>query len=492
MKSTGDKIANGAVWIAIDRWLDQSIMFAIFVVLSRLIGPQEIGLGALALAIPLLLALPVTSGLNDALVQRPELERAHLDSGFVLLASIGLALAGLLWFTAGMFAQLFSQPLLSELLRWSCAIIVIQALEAVPASLLKRDLRFRILALRSLAGTLCGGIAGVVLAMNGHGVWSLVVMQMVRVAVRALIMFATTTWRPAPSFSRAHARDIVNFGAPVSATMFWGYLHEETPKLLIGYIIGPAAVGIYVLARRPLDLLINVIVAPIQWLALPAVSRIQANREQVTAFYDRAVRTSLLIAFPAFMGLAVTAADLVPWVLGEKWAGVVPVMQILMFLGLMRAFDGICGGLLIALGHARLIFMLVVASTLYSVPILMFSAKYGLQAATAAVVLLQVVNVIILLLSARRITRLHLFRPFRLLPKLIVATAIMMLAAGTARTAAAAYSLDTPTLLACSVSAGALAYAIAVLLLLRDEVETIVGLLWRARLSAAPPVDQKA
>src|SRR4051794_6764103 len=118
MTSIGKKIIGGAAWTAAETWGRQAAIFAVFVVLARHLGPEAFGFVALAMVAPAIFAMPVTTGIPDALVQRAEIEPIHLDSAFWLLAATGAVFSVLIWTFAGMIAAAFHQPLLEDLVRW--------------------------------------------------------------------------------------------------------------------------------------------------------------------------------------------------------------------------------------------------------------------------------------------------------------------------------------------------------------------------------------
>ncbi|TIP72843.1 MAG: lipopolysaccharide biosynthesis protein, partial [Mesorhizobium sp.] len=148
MKATGREIINGAAWVAVETWGRHLALFVVFVILARHLGPEAFGFATLAMVVPVIVAVPVTRGIPEALIQRPNIESIHFDSAFWLLAVTGSALSGLVWAFAGAIAAAFSQPVLEDLVRWTSVVIVLQALAAVPAAHLKRQLHFRLFALR--------------------------------------------------------------------------------------------------------------------------------------------------------------------------------------------------------------------------------------------------------------------------------------------------------------------------------------------------------
>ena len=121
--------------------------------------------------------------------------------------------------------------------------MVIQALAAVPTAILKRELNFRLLAIRTLAGTLLSGTVGVGMAVSGFGVWSLIGMQLTKVGSEACILLMASGWRPRLRFSPAHCRDLSGFALPLMIQSLWTYMNEELPKVVIGALLGPYSVG---------------------------------------------------------------------------------------------------------------------------------------------------------------------------------------------------------------------------------------------------------
>src|SRR5690606_32541206 len=146
MASFGSRVVRGAAWSAAETWGRQAATFAIFVVLARYLGPEALGLAALAMIVPTVLSVFVARGIPDALIQRVEIEPAHLDSAFWLLTGVGAGLSALTWVFAGTIAVAVSQPNLEDLVRWAGIIVLLQSLAVVPAAVLKRRLNFRMFA----------------------------------------------------------------------------------------------------------------------------------------------------------------------------------------------------------------------------------------------------------------------------------------------------------------------------------------------------------
>lgn len=274
MASLSRKIVGGVIWTAAASWVAQLITFAVFVVLARYLTPEDFGLATLAMLPPIILSSLVTSGIPDALIQRPEIERAHLDFAFWLLAGAGIALTALIFAFAGVMAAIFDQPLLRDLIRCASVNVAIEALAAVPTVIIKRELNFRMLALRTSVATAVSAALGIGLALAGYGVWSLVCLQIAKTAVGVALLFLGIKWRPRMRYSHERCRELFAFARPIIAKSLLDLANSELPSLALGVALGPEPVGVYAFARRPFQILWDVFLTPLMGLVMPTVSRI--------------------------------------------------------------------------------------------------------------------------------------------------------------------------------------------------------------------------
>src|SRR3990170_4605415 len=169
------RAAKGVFWTATGAWGRQLAIFVVFAVLARLLEPADFGLVALAAVFVGFTNVIAEEGMVDALVQRKELERAHLDAAFWTGLAFALSVTVLLAALAMPIAMLLGEDELAPVLVILALAIPIASTSLVQRALLTRELAFRSLTLRSLAALTVGSIFGVTAALLGFGVWSLVV-----------------------------------------------------------------------------------------------------------------------------------------------------------------------------------------------------------------------------------------------------------------------------------------------------------------------------
>ncbi|WP_181705391.1 lipopolysaccharide biosynthesis protein [Chthonobacter rhizosphaerae] len=463
------RLLTGVTWVAVETWGRHAALLVVFIILARHLGPETFGLAALAMVAPLVLAVPVSRGLPDALIQRKGLDPLHLDSAFWCLVGLGAAMSALILIFAERIALGFDEPGLTPFIGWAGVTVTLNALSAVPAAVLKRELHFRVFAVRTLCGTAVGGVVGIGLAIAGYGVWSVVLMQIAKASAETVVILGASAWRPRLRFSAFHLGQLVPFSGPLVVQAFWHQINDEIPKVVIGGGLGPVAVGTYALARRPLDLITEAVVGPLMAVTMPAVARVQSEPGKIDVFFNTVVRVAGIAGFPAYVGFAAVAPLAVPLVFGSEWTMAVPAVQILMLLGLQRTVDAICSFCLLALGHSALILKLNVVYSVVTVGLLAVAVRFGLEAALAALVLSNLLLLPVFLFLVRRIAGIDVTRPLVIFPRLALAVSVMFAAVtGWLRMMPVS---DAPWLsLASAIAAGAAVYGVMIVLLIRPDL----------------------
>jgi PST family polysaccharide transporter len=117
-------------------------------------------------------------------------------------------------------------------------------------ALLARDLPFRTSSqIGALATALSCG-TGIVLALRGTGIWTLVVMEAVRSSVNLVGAFVAVQWWPGRRGRWRHLRELSRFNAGTLATYAVGYADLLLPRLLVSHLMGAQTLGLCMLAAR--------------------------------------------------------------------------------------------------------------------------------------------------------------------------------------------------------------------------------------------------
>jgi O-antigen/teichoic acid export membrane protein len=377
----------GAIWSVVNSGAKHGMDLLVFLLLARWLAPQAFGLMALVSTAMVVAVTLAEQGLTEALVQRKRLPGVLVDTAFWLLLGAAGVLAVGLAVLAWPLSQAYGQPELLLLIWALCPLVVVVALNTVPQALMQRELRFRPLALRGLAGTLAGGAAGLGLAWLGADVWSLVAQQLVAGVVGLALLWAQTDWRPRWRFSRAAVQRLLGFGRHVLATRCLNVVASKVDDAVIGLVLGPAALGAYAVASRLRLALEQLFCQGVDAVALSAFSRLSAQRESLAQAYLGATRTALALALPVFSSAAWLAPACLPWLIGSQWEAATGPLQALLLAGLLQAFLHFNHAVFRALGQPGRSWQLGLTSLALNALLVVGAVNSGVQAVAWAYLL---------------------------------------------------------------------------------------------------------
>jgi len=117
---------------------------------------------------------------------------------------------------APLAAWFYSEPRLTLLIQFASLQFLLSALSTVPQALAYRDMNFRWLAHVEVATIVSSGIATLLLAWNGYGVWALLLGSLLQNFIRTVLLLRRGM--PTPMFRREGLRQHLTFGGTITIT----------------------------------------------------------------------------------------------------------------------------------------------------------------------------------------------------------------------------------------------------------------------------------
>jgi O-antigen/teichoic acid export membrane protein/GT2 family glycosyltransferase len=300
--------------------VSQLLTFVAYLALARLLTPTDFGHFAAGTVVVGFGAVLGESGMLAALIQRRnELEPA-LNSAFVATAagSVALTLAALaLAPLIGLFFHSYEAGLVAAVM---CGSMLLRLLAIVPDSVLQRRFSFMRRVVVDPLSTVAFAVGSITAALFGLGVWALVIGTYAAGVLTALSVWLFAGWRPRPRMARIRTwRELARFGRPVVTANLIRRGVQEIPVLVIGRLVGSAALGQFTYAWRAASQPLGAVINAGGYVLLPAFSRLSADERRFRAAVRRALQWLCIAAFPTgllFVPLGVPAMVLV---FGAQW-----------------------------------------------------------------------------------------------------------------------------------------------------------------------------
>lgn len=235
--------ARGVAWKIAAELVTQMTRLALLLILARLLTPADFGVASIVLAFLMFVPVLADLGLGASLIQRVHL--TEVDRSTVFWASLPLGTSFMLigialsWPLARLFDDASIQPLFAVF----SVSFLLASLSAVPNALLMRDMEFKSLELRVIAGTLCGASAAIALAVSGAGPWAIVGGEIVNRFVSMVMLWLRCRWRPSRAFSWGSLRSLFAFGGTMLGAVLLMQFAQTAQNLMVGRFLGRARWG---------------------------------------------------------------------------------------------------------------------------------------------------------------------------------------------------------------------------------------------------------
>ncbi len=350
-------LGRSTAWMSLAATGNSAISFIIFIVLSRILSATDIGLVAFALIVVEIGKIIVNAGFSQAVVQRPEWNNTYASTCFYLNIIFSILVTLVIVFIAAPLVAHYYEPKSERILKILSIIFFLEGIKAVHEGKLKREFSFRVIALRTVLASLLSGALGIYLAVKGFGVWALVFQQLTSQVLITLVTVISAQWMPSLTFSWAHTQQLLRFSTPLMFAQLMGNLGSKIFEVLIGVLMGPAALGFFRVGGRAIYILQDVVLKPLENTTLSALSRIAQTHQQALSVL-RVIRMSCYLTFPIFFGAAAIGPEFIIFAFGERWALSGQIMTLLA-IGIAPTVIGQqINAVLTASGNSRLVLVL--------------------------------------------------------------------------------------------------------------------------------------
>lgn len=475
--NTGRMARRGAKWLGAANLASQVTRIATTIVLARLLAPEVFGVVALVTVVTGFFERFLgDTGTSAAVVQKPELTQRLASSVFWFNLGLGSMTSLAFVIVGGPVARALGEPSAAAYVRALGLTAAINALSYVQQSLLRRQGRFKPLAVARYVNVCATSSIAIVLAFSGLEVWALIIGTLTGSALWIVVLWTASSWRPSLHLARADLSQIRRFSGNITAFNFFGYFVNVGDRLIVGRFLGPLALGYYGMSNRLLRYPVQTGIQPFREVVLPMLSKLQDDRPAMGEVYIRTVAALALALMPVTIGVAVMADPLVRTALGERWEPAIPVISIIALVATLQAITSTTGSLFIATGRTDIWFRWGVGSAAVTMACYLVGLRWGIEGVAwgylIAIAALTVPSFII----PFRLIGLPISHLVRAVGPIALAVGALAAAAFGSSQAAAEAGAGPALELAAGVAAGALAYAASILVLRPQALRDLLSL----------------
>lgn len=324
-----NKTTKGLILKSIENISMQVISFILQLILARLLLPEDFGIIAILNTFINLANTFVNNGLTSALLQKKEIKQVDISTVFYIDFVMSLLMYAIIYILSPFIASFYDNNAITTYLRVFSLSIPIGALASIQLTVSRYHLNFMPSLIASLSGVFAQTVVGIYMALNGGGLWSLILSQLSYFVVRAILLIILVHWKPSFMFSISSFKNLFSYSWKLFMGWMIGTLYQDVFAWIIGKKFSSQTLGYYSKGNSIPSIVNRLVTQVTTSVMFPSLAKSQDDIELIKKQTRQMITVSSAIIFPVMGGLSGISESFVTIVLTEKWLPCVPVIQIL-------------------------------------------------------------------------------------------------------------------------------------------------------------------
>jgi len=388
-------VLSGLFWQMMETIAVNGVQVLIYLMLARLLIPEDFGVVALVVAFVTVSNLLVNSGLGTALIQSKQVDETDYSTVLYFSLFMSCALYLLIFITAPLVAAFYNKPVIVSVLRIYSISIILFAINGVQRSILLRELQFKKMFLVGAIPVFLAGTISIAMAILGFGVFAIVFNNVLLGLFGTIAFWIVMKWKPKLVFSINRLKELFTFSYKLLLANMIETAYASLYPLIIGKAFSTSLLGYYSNGSKIPNLVTSSINASITSVTFPIYSRSQDDKEKLKLMVRQSIIVSNFVIFPIMALLAAVAKPLVTLVLTEKWLPSVPYLQLFCVVYGLHHQHNINLQAISAIGRSDVFLRYQIIKKIIGITLLICTLPFGIIAIVIGQVLTAVISVII-------------------------------------------------------------------------------------------------
>ena len=328
METVKKQLVSGALFIAVAKYSGVAINLLITAILARILVPEQFAIVAIASIVSNFFNLFCDFGFASAIIQRQDLTEKDHSNIFSCSGYLGIVLSAIFFCSSGLFAGIYDQEILGNIVRILSIQILFTSLNIVPNALLTKAKEFRFIAMRTIAINIVSGVSAVLFAFAYRSIYSLIITP---IFTSVLLFIANTlkvkTLRFTFNPNMASVKKILNYSSYNLGYNIINYISRNIDKLLIGKHLPMQELGYYEKSYTLMLYPIMNIIGVLNPVIHPVLSKYQNDVSYIYRYFCSILKVFAWIGFPISVVLIAFSEEFIHIMLGSNWDGSIPVFR---------------------------------------------------------------------------------------------------------------------------------------------------------------------
>jgi O-antigen/teichoic acid export membrane protein len=322
------RAGKALVWKAAQLGTSKVIYLLGYLVLGRLLTPNDFGLVAIATVAITTVMTATETGMTNALVQATTRDREHYDVAWTIGLIRGSLVCAVLCIAAPYVAQLFGDPRATALVRLMAFLPLLNSINSPRMTDLMRELKFSRIAVVAMLAVIVEIGLSVFLAGRLGGA-ALIMGKLAGAATTAIASYFVAPYSPRFRPSYASAKQLIAFGRWLFAIGLTAVIADFFTKVVVARSLSVAGLGKFSLGDRLAETPTQMANESIGAVAFPLYARLKSDPPRLETAVHAHLTGLMFLLLPATGLIIGLAQSLVERVLGPQWVGTSPMIILL-------------------------------------------------------------------------------------------------------------------------------------------------------------------
>ena len=159
-------------------------------------------------------------------------------------------------------------------------LVPVNSFSNIQNTILTRRFDFKTISKYTLWATLAGSCVAVGMAAAGCGIWSLLGQRLLSPAVKSMLLWIRSEWRPSRRVSFTALRPMLGYSSRLLLSDITNTVYANISELFIGKMYTKEALGYYNRGKQYKDMPVSAVISSVQNVTFPALSPIAGQSGQ--------------------------------------------------------------------------------------------------------------------------------------------------------------------------------------------------------------------
>lgn len=372
-----NEIGSGIIWRLFEKFGAQVVSFIVSVVLARMLSPESYGSIALVMVFISIFQVFVDFGLGNALIQKKDADDLDFSSVFYFNVVFCIFLYIVLYYFSPYISSYLNDNSLVSIIRVLGIVIIISGVKNVQQAYISKKLLFKKFFYATMTGTVLSAIVGILLAINGKGVWSIVFQNLTNQIVDTIFLWITIDWKPKFVFSFKRLFVLIKFGWKIFLSILIDNCYRQIKALFIGKIYNSKDLAFYNRGQQIPDIIVSNVDGSVDSVLFPVLSNNQNDKHEIKKISKKIIGINMFLLCPLMVMIICCAKSITILLLTEKWIDVYPYMQIFALYYLTFPFHTTNLNIIKALGYGKYFIIIEILKKIFGVSLLVAVLNKG-------------------------------------------------------------------------------------------------------------------